>query len=286
MNTILPSFNIFIVCNQIFLSEDQRCYFAKNNQDYLFRDVREYKIQDIVGSNKVDIESHSLVSGWMWYLQRSDIKKRNQWSNYSNTPFGDEINEGAFNINGVTNSECRLQVPLRGLVNEIIWQPPYNPQNIREILVEWGLFFNSTVREFQLDNGILAWVDIYSRSEGSGIEGTYYYNFCLNTSPFIYQPSGAVNLSAFNSINWQFKLNPTGRKIQLPSEVSLFYDQPKIVGRVSCDPISNDENNPVVTRMEPKNLFLWTYTLHIMEERYNILTIKNGVASLAFARTI
>ena len=63
-----------------------------------------------------------------------------------------------------------------------------------------------SIREIELDNGIVAWVDRYSRSQGSGIDGVYYYNFCLNTDPLIYQPSGAVNLSKINTVNWSYIL--------------------------------------------------------------------------------
>ena len=30
--------------------------------------------------------------------------------------------------------------------------------------------------------------------------------------------------------------------------------------------------------------YVWSYTLHIMEERYNILKIVNGVANLVLSR--
>ena len=279
--------DIHLVGNYTFLTEDERNSFANNCQSYLIKEVHEQDIYDLIGGQHyIPIQTQGLVISWMWYYQRSDVDSRNEWSNYSNTSFRKSINLAALNLDGVKNSECRLQVPLQGYISEIVWQPPYEVQNIREILVDWSLYFNSTVREFSLDNGILAWVDVYSRSEGSGIEGTYYYNFCLNSSPFIYQPSGAVNLSAFNSVNWQFTLNPPGRKTKLPSLLSIYWEQPLITGSVSCDPLSNDINNPITTRMEKKEIFLWTYTLHIMEERYNILTIKNGVASLALTRTI
>lgn len=279
--------DIHLVGNYTFLIEDERNSFANNCQSYLIKEVHEQDIYDLIGGQHyIPIQTQGLVISWMWYYQRSDVDSRNEWSNYSNTSFRKSINLAALNLDGHKNSESRLQVPLQGYISEIVWQPPYELQNIREILVDWSLYFNSTVREFRLDNGILAWVDVYSRSEGSGIEGTYYYNFCLNSSPFIYQPSGAVNLSAFNSVNWQFTLNPPDRKTKLSSLLSTLWEHPLITGSVSCDPLSNDINNPITTRMEKKELFLWTYTLHIMEERYNILTIKNGVASLALTRTI
>lgn len=276
--------DIHLIGNYTFLTEDERNSFANQCQSYLIKEVHEQDIYDLLGGDHyIPIQTQGLVITWMWYYQRSDVDLRNEWSNYTNTSYKNGINQVALNTIGVANAECKIQLPLKGIITEIVWQPPYDAQNIREILLEWGLFFNSTVRELQLDNGILAWVDLYSRGEGAGIEGTYYYNFCLNSSPFIYQPSGAVNLSAFNSINWKFKLNPSGRKASLPKKLEALWEQSLITGSVMCDPISND---PVTTSIDKTQIFIWSYTLHIMEERYNILTIKNGVASLALTRTI
>ncbi len=157
------------------------------------------------------------------------------------------------------------------------------PENIREILVDWGLFFNSTVREFELDNGIISWIDVYSRSEGSGLEGVYYYNFCLNSSPFLYQPSGAVNLSAFSTINWKFKLKPSAKKMSPPSLIKLFWEPQQIVASVNCDPLTNNSEEPITTRINKTELYLWSFTLHIMEERYNIVEFIGGNVGLAFS---
>ena len=279
--------DVHIMANYTFLSEDERNNFANNCQSYLIKEVHEQDIYDLLGgSNYVPIQTRGLVISWMWYYQRSDVYQRNEWSNYTNLPFRQEYNGGALNINGVINPHCTVKVPISGLISEIVWQPIYDAQNTREILLSWGLYFNSTVREFELDNGIIAWVDLYSRSEGSGIEGTYYYNFCLNTSPFIYQPSGAVNLSTFDTINWEFKLNPSGKKSSQASVIQSIWQEPAIVASANCDPLTNNKTDVTVLQVKNKELYLWTFTLHIMEERYNILTIKNGVASLALDRTI
>lgn len=279
--------DVHLMANYTFLTEDERNDFANNCQSYLVKEVHEQDIYDLLGGdNYIPIQTRGLVISWMWYYQRSDVDTRNEWSNYTNLPFREDFNGGAMNINGISNPSCRQLLPLKGFIDEIVWQPIYNAQNTREILISWGLYFNSTVREYSLDNGIISWIDLYSRSNGSGIEGTYYYNFCLNSSPFTYQPSGAVNLSAFNTINWEFRLNPTSKVVPIPSYVETVWQEPVIIGSVNCDPLTNSEKNPTVIQIKNKDLYLWCYTLHIMEERYNILTIKNGVASLALDRTI
>jgi len=284
--------DIHIIANYTFLTENERSSFANNCKSYLVREVHEQDIYNIVGGyNYVPIQTRGLVISWMWYYQRSDVFERNEWSNYTNLPYNNEYNNEAFNLNGTYNSNCQTRQPLTGLINEIVWQPIYNEQNIRVILLSWGLYFNSSVREIELDNGLIAWVDLYSRSNGSGIEGTYYYNFCLNTSPFNYQPSGAINLSVFNTINWGFRLNYPSKITSSSSNVGFdefintIKSEPKIVVSGVCDPLSNNTNNLIALQKNITDLYLWNYTLHIMEERYNILLVKNGVADLAFDRT-
>ena len=76
----------------------------------------------------------------------------------------------------------------------------------KDILLEWGLYFNNSIREIVLEKELVSYIDIYSRSQGSGLDNVFYYNFCLNSDPLIYQPSGAINISKINNIYMSYKL--------------------------------------------------------------------------------
>lgn len=76
--------DVHLLSTYCFLSNDETRIFAKKNQKYLVKQVYHNIYNHILGSRKIDIKSLGLVSNWMWYLQRSDIKDRNEWSNYSN----------------------------------------------------------------------------------------------------------------------------------------------------------------------------------------------------------
>jgi len=93
------------------------------------------------------------------------------------------------------------------------------------------------------------------------------YNFALHSNPFDFQPSGAINLSKFNSI--QFEINTYTPPLD-PSAQTL----------VICD--SSGEiigiNKPVWS------IYKYTYNFKCFEERYNILKFINGNGSLAYAR--
>ena len=55
----LPSFDIHLMSTYVFLSEDQRNHFAKNDIKYLFKEVREYTVHNIIGNYKLD--THSIL---------------------------------------------------------------------------------------------------------------------------------------------------------------------------------------------------------------------------------
>ena len=232
----------------------------------------------------------------MWYFQRSDINLRNEWSNYSNYTYNNQKGDEAKSIYGFVDQKDYPQTPFLGKINNIIWQPQYQINQEKTILQDWGLNLDSTVRESRFDKGIVAWIDRYSRSKGSGIDGVYYYNFCLTTDPFLYQPTGAINLSKFSNINWTYSLIDP----QLKTKQSFLTtgNEAPIFASVTCNPISNNQLNSsfdinnytsklnYTINKKVKDNYQWCYTLHIMEERYNILQIENGVANLVFSRTI
>ena len=76
--------DIHLLSTYCFLSDEEARIFAKKPQKYLVKQVYQNTHNNIIGSRKIDIKSIGLVSNWMWYLQRSDIINRNEWSNYSN----------------------------------------------------------------------------------------------------------------------------------------------------------------------------------------------------------
>ena len=298
--------DVHLVGCYTFLTDEEQYKFAKKCQSYLIKEVHEQYIYDLLGGEHyTPIKTNGLVVSWMWYFQRSDVKYRNEWSNYTNYNYNTSRIESTRSIYGLANPYCTQKKPFNGKLNNIVWQDSYSAKDVKDILLNWGLNFNSSVREIVLDNGIIAWVDRYSRSQGSGIDGVYYYNFCLNTDPLTYQPSGAINISKFNTINWIYRLEePLAKKTpkfmspldsyetyqnQYKSTNDPFishlavnsYLSNNISQSVACD-INTGEPITVNTRVNDN--YVWSYTLHIMEERYNILKIENGVANLVLTR--
>ena len=292
-----------------FLTNDEQKSFAKNCQSYLIKEVHEQTIRDLVGGdNYTTIESQGLVISWMWFFQRSDIKYRNEWSNYTNFNYNLD-RTSASNYSGIANPNNipvwygGALMPYNGKLDSIVWQTEFSVKDTKDILLTWGFYLNSTIRETVLDNGIVAWVDRYTRSKGSGIDGVYYYNFCLNTDPLLYQPSGAINMSKINKVNWSYTLQTPLLKSETQPNLSSpwnifdgiidpFLDampigrflSNNVTASVTCDSLNPELQT--TTNLRLSDSYVWSYNLHIMEERYNIFKIENGIASLVFARSI
>ena len=78
-----------LLCNYVFLSQDEREVFKNKKQQYLVKFIDETDYLGLQGSSIIRLYNYGLVTSWMWFLQRSDVQLRNQWSNYTNWLSGD-----------------------------------------------------------------------------------------------------------------------------------------------------------------------------------------------------
>tara|TARA_B100000902_G_scaffold399914_1_gene473579 strand:+ start:2786 stop:4480 length:1695 start_codon:yes stop_codon:yes gene_type:complete len=270
-NKILPSFNIHLICTQIFLSEEQRCYFANNSHEYLFHDVKELIIYDLVGPNKIDIESHALVAGWMWFLQRSDIGNRNEWSNYSNLLYENvNINEKLI-VNNLNPTAFKYTLIPPNYINDtsnIYIRPIYNINNEVNILTGMAIKCDGVLRENFFPADTYNYLDLYNTCNGSHRQGLYFYSCSLNNNLSKIQPYGFFNTNFFKKT--EFDLETLTPNIE-PLNNNII---------TTCD----DDGNIISVTKNNKSLFEYTYTLTIQEDRYNILKIHSGMATLTLSR--
>ena len=254
--------DIHLLSTYCFLSNEESKKFAAEDQVYLVKDVFEYEFQNVTGSKKVELPSSGMISNWMFYLQRNDVNMRNEWSNYTNWPyiqlptdlqFADVVEAGQ-NPNGSNTG-----LFITGI---------FSQQNQKEILETMAIVLNGDYRENVLESGVYNYVEKYVRTRGSAKDGLYCYNFCLNTSPFEYQPSGAINLSKF-------------RTIEL--EVTT-YTPPIDAGNNNFNIIYDGNGNPIGTTKQNWRMFEYNYNLKVFEERYNVLSFVGGNAGMLYAR--
>jgi len=267
--------SINLSCNYCFLSNDEAEIFAKNEQKYLFKQIYEKPYYNITGQNKIDLDSIGMVISWMFYFQRSDANLRNQWSNYTNWPYnympqnvalapeaGDVPNpdpSGPSTLGpGLNPDNTSSNLYITGV---------YNPQNIKYILVALGILLDGQYRENMLPSGVYNYIEKYLRTPGNAPEGLYCYNFCLDTDPFKIQPSGAMNMSRFTNIQFEFTtisppLDPYAQVLTI------------------CDPTTGD----LVGINKPTwRIYDYNYNMYLIEERVNMVTFIGGNAGLMYA---
>ena len=89
----------------------------------------------------------------------------------------------------------------------------------------------------------------------------------LITDPFEYQPSGAINMSKFKTI----ELEVTTHTPSLSNASSFL---------TTCD----EDGNIIGTNKSNWRLYDYNYNLTLFEERYNILTFVSGQCGMMLAR--
>jgi hypothetical protein len=136
----------------------------------------------------------------------------------------------------------------------------------KNILNNAAIIFDGKYRENVLDSGIYNYIEKYKMCNGNSDDGLYIYNYCLNTSPYELQPSGAINLSKFKTIELEFETHTP------PFDASSQYF-------VICD-----SNGAPIGNTKPLTLYEYSYNLHFVEERYNIVRFLSGQAGLLYSR--
>jgi hypothetical protein len=267
--------DINLNCTYCFLSNEESILFAKNEQKYLIKQVYEKPYYNVTGSNKIPIDSIGMVISWMFYFQRSDVNLRNEWSNYTNWPYnympiditpapaaGNYPNPdplGPTPIGPGTNPD--------GTLSGLAITGVYNQQNLKQILVALGILLDGQYRENLLPAGVYNYVEKYTRTEGYAPDGLYCYNFCLDTSPYSLQPSGAMNMSRFTNIEFEFvTINP-------PTDP---YAQVLTI----CNP---DTGEVIGVNKPSWRIYEYNYDLYVMEERVNMVVFVGGNAGLLYA---
>lgn len=261
--------DVHLISTYCFLSKEEATLFASEDQLYLLKDVFEYRFYNINGSAKYSLTSSGMVSSWMWYLQRNDCNMRNEWSNYTNWPYMQlpaDITFPPIKLSNGTDNGPYLNP--NGSTTGLYITGDFNADNQKQILQSMGILLNGDYRENVLPEGIFNYVEKYTRTNGFAKDGLYCYNFCLNTSPFEYQPSGAINMSMFKDI--QLELGTYVPRIDLKN--STF--------EIVCD----GNGNAIGVNKQNWRLYEYNYNLVLFEERYNILSFIGGNAGLLYAR--
>ena len=274
--------DVHLITTYGFLTEEEMQVFAAEDQKYLIKEVYEYSFPNVTGTKKVLLESLSMVANWMWFFQRSDAYMRNEWSNYSNWPYDylpsdlqNPLAKNGFTPLALPYGNYTPSMDPSGVgcfvgqsdaPSNIYVTGQYSPSNQKDIMQNWALLLDGKYRENQFDAGVFNYVEKYARSRGNSPDGLYCYNFNLSTNPFDFQPSGAINLSKFKNIEFEFSTYQP--PLDASAQVYAICNQGTLVGI----------NKPTW------RVYDYNYDLTVLEERCNILTFTSGNAALLYAR--
>lgn len=258
------SADIHLNCTYCFLSDEEAKIFASKDHKYIFKQVQETKYYNVTGQSRINIDSFGSVSSFMFYLQRSDVGVRNEWSNYTNWSYKYKPSD----ITEVSGSNLQITPYGTGLYpdNKYI-TGTYTPANIKDILLSIGILIDGEYRENTMNAGVLNYVEKFARTNGGAPDGVYCYNFCLNTSPYDLQPSGAMDMSKYGII--QFELSTISPPLDSNAQTITI-----------CDP---DTGEIIGINKPTWRIYKYNYDMTLFEERINILSFMGGNAALMYA---
>jgi hypothetical protein len=268
--------DVHIMSTYGFLSKEEATKFAREDQVYLIKDVFTYNYQNIGGTNRVQLYSNGMISNWIFYFQRNDVNMRNEWNNYTNWPYGNlpaDIEPAPQTDPNSPFSNANQQnlgplIDINGDNTGYFITGNFNTDNVKNILQTMAIVLDGSYRENTQDRGIYDYLEKYVRTPGSAVDGIYCYNFCLDTNPFKYQPSGAINMNKFRTIEFEFST-------YLPP-----IDTTNSQFNIICD----SSGNPIGIAKNTYKLYDYNFNIIIHEERYNVLSFLSGNAGLLYQR--
>jgi len=272
--------DIHLNCTYCFLSNDESRVFALQEQNYLFKQVYQTIFYNVTGSTKVKLTSTGMIASYLFYLQRSDANLRNEWSNYTNWPYKYLPNDliqadtsGAFPVTRIDSSGTPVTtmigpgVNTDGKLTGWLTTGTYNIENQKNILVQMGILLDGSYRENIQPAGVFDYIEKYLRTSGNAPDGLYTYNYCINSSLSDSQPSGAINMSKFNTVEMEFTtiiptLDPLAQTLSI------------------CDPLTGS----IIGINKPTwRIYDYNFNLYLFEERINMVKFIGGNAGLLYA---
>ena len=261
--------DVHLISTYGFLGEEERKSFASKPQNYLVKEIYEYKFFNVSQTAKVFLDSLGMVSSWTFFFRRSDADLRNEWSNYTNWPYKENpLHLIPFSVDANVGEDCFSSEPTNHLLFKGAITGQYESYYHKNILLDLAILLDGKYRENMLESGVYNDIEKYTRTSGNAPDGLYVYNFCIQTDCFQLQPSGAINLSKFRNIEFEFTTYTPDRD----SDVQFYQ---------ICDPTTGlavGVNKPVW------RIFEYTYDLYVYEERYNMVKFESGNCGLMYAR--
>ena len=292
--------DVHLICNYVFLSNDEIILFKKKKISYLLKFVDELDYQGLIENTSVKLLNKGLVTSWMWYFQRNDSNLRNEWSNYTNWKSNNLeypiINQIASKFNYKDKNLPSLFYKLAN--NHYLSKLGINNIQYFEVKNYDLKFYNKTSQnqniQFNNLNSIYNTSSILCNSniknicknisilfDGDIRENNLYFEYLNSAEPFVRNNTYNNNVLYYN-----FCLNSNNSNYQPNGCINLSkYNNVSM----NIELISGKKNDNAETKLLVNSqgemiginkteweIFETTYDMHFMQERYIILTFEDG----------
>jgi hypothetical protein len=281
--------DIHLISTFVFLTDEERTLFAKDDHMYLIKICYEQEFLGILGNHSASVHLNGLVTDIFWRYRRSDANRRNEWTNYSNIKYYDRYNYHPYYIHNKLDYVSQ-KLNSSEETNEI------------EILKNLSIMFDGKIREEKFPKTIFKCLQKYRTKNvfTHELKQLYYYSFALEKGLENLQPSGAMNTSKFKDISFIFETIDTPRNESVDTSTLVRYIKNTVpangnssvpfnvvIDNATSNQISVDDTTgtcvPVFNKQFRQEK-LYTFDLKICSRKYNMLIINSGMGGLKYAR--
>ena len=277
--------DIHLVSTFVFLTDEERTIFARDEQTYLVKICYEEEYLGLVGNQSASINVHTLVSDIFWRYRRSDYNTRNEWSNYTNIKYYEQ-----FNYIPIFNDDAKKFLTQTIESNE--------ETNESSILKTLSIMFDGKIREESFPENIFKSLQKYRTKNifTRELKDLYYYSFGLEEGLEDLQPSGAVNTNKYKNVTFIFETINTPNNPNVNSDAFVKYIRNDTTApfrvltdnsesnNISINPNDTDGTCVPVFDKTFRQEKLYTFDLKICTRKYNVLIINSGMGGLKYAR--
>ena len=277
--------NLHLITEFVALTEEERNH-ARRKEDknvMLFRNITRHVFRDIQGyfEAKINNPTQGFVTSLIIAPQRGDVARRNEWSNYTNWPYLNELPSNIMTAPTTTNDFDlpwkNTLPPLNLHLNNntptgICVTGPATADNEKYIIVTSGLLYDGNEREKILPYDVVRRLDIMNKCPGPGTDGVAYYQYSKFSSPAMQmnQPAGIQNWG-----NWN-RISIVGNTL-----VPTVNPQTNIQQQFLCN---EKGDNVISVSFNNYTIYDYKYTLYVYEERLNMILFDTamGIPNLLY----
>lgn len=276
LSTFFP--NPYLEGNFIYLTEAEMNQVARADTTILVKTIRYVNKEGQFGANTdLDIPMFNLVTRILFASQRSDRILLNDWDNYTNW---ENTNRAPWNA-GVSTDQTEIYTSGQQQVSSVY---------PRETVADAVLLLDGKERFQTKPVSYFSLLQMYRHTTGDipSLPGIYMYSFALDHDQ--YQPSGAINGSAFNKVTLRLNLQqplPSAMSTSTSSQVcvlksTVFSPNPVVIppGQIG---LYNPSDVVTVVQTNDNVIFTYTYNVGVYVESINFLRIVSGLGNLVFA---